>query len=332
MKLRGDSQKTPAHGAEGAQFLSARGARPEASHGPLQRLLVPSRFARTPRLGHTAARISAPVPRAIGRSPTTTLVFARSREWQPTAASRQSSTPTNTSARYTVHSRRVCTLHPAEKSLHGRSVVRSAFGRLLARPHQQLPCACNRRGLLRFARCSRRANLEARRPAKGNFCRWAAPVTCPSGRYMSGRRLINSMPSIVMTWPTRRLTVKLRGRTEAPALDAEGAQFLSARGANQEAPHGPLGRDVRRQHRLGDRHLQAPPTSFASHVCHPSNEPSVWERESSTQPRRIERERISSTYGTEPGPQTRAASAPNCGNCQHRNKTNSKLPKTVDDS
>src|SRR5580704_5571480 len=40
----------------------------------------------------------------------------------------------------------------------------------------------------------------------------------------------------------RRLTVKLRGRTEAPALGAEGAQFLSARGANQEARHGPLQR------------------------------------------------------------------------------------------
>ncbi len=38
------------------------------------------------------------------------------------------------------------------------------------------------------------------------------------------------------------LTVKLRGRTEAPALGAEGAQFLSARGAKQEALHGPLQR------------------------------------------------------------------------------------------
>jgi hypothetical protein len=40
----------------------------------------------------------------------------------------------------------------------------------------------------------------------------------------------------------RSLTVKLRGRTEAPALGAEGAQFLSARGAKQEAHHGPLQR------------------------------------------------------------------------------------------
>ena len=38
------------------------------------------------------------------------------------------------------------------------------------------------------------------------------------------------------------LTVKLRGRTEAPALGAEGAQSLSARGDNQEAHHGPLQR------------------------------------------------------------------------------------------
>ena len=36
--------------------------------------------------------------------------------------------------------------------------------------------------------------------------------------------------------------MKLRGRTEAPALGAEGAQFPSARGANTEAPHGPLQR------------------------------------------------------------------------------------------
>src|SRR5580700_7123595 len=40
----------------------------------------------------------------------------------------------------------------------------------------------------------------------------------------------------------RRLTVKLRGRTEAPALGAEGAQFLSARGDKPTTPHGPLQR------------------------------------------------------------------------------------------
>jgi len=37
------------------------------------------------------------------------------------------------------------------------------------------------------------------------------------------------------------LTVKLRGRTEAPD-GAEGAQSLSARGAKSQAPHGPLQR------------------------------------------------------------------------------------------
>src|ERR1700730_9291496 len=37
----------------------------------------------------------------------------------------------------------------------------------------------------------------------------------------------------------RCLTVKLRGRTQAPH-GAEGAQFLSARGAKPKAHHGPL--------------------------------------------------------------------------------------------
>jgi hypothetical protein len=37
VKLRGRPEAP--HGAEGAQFLSARGADPEAHHGPLQRLL-----------------------------------------------------------------------------------------------------------------------------------------------------------------------------------------------------------------------------------------------------------------------------------------------------
>jgi hypothetical protein len=39
----------------------------------------------------------------------------------------------------------------------------------------------------------------------------------------------------------RRLTVKLRGRAEAPD-GAEGAQSLSARGAKPQAHHGPLQR------------------------------------------------------------------------------------------
>jgi hypothetical protein len=38
------------------------------------------------------------------------------------------------------------------------------------------------------------------------------------------------------------LTVKLRARTEAPALGAEGAQSLSARGAKPQTHHSPLQR------------------------------------------------------------------------------------------
>src|SRR5256885_16606829 len=45
-----------------------------------------------------------------------------------------------------------------------------------------------------------------------------------------------------------RLTLKLRGRTETPE-GAEGAQFLSARGAKPTPPHGPL------QRLLGVRNL-----------------------------------------------------------------------------
>jgi len=37
VKLRGRTEAP--HGAEGAQFLGARGAKPIADHGPLQRLL-----------------------------------------------------------------------------------------------------------------------------------------------------------------------------------------------------------------------------------------------------------------------------------------------------
>ena len=39
VKLRGRAEAT-ANGAEGAQFISARGAQPQAHHGPLQRLLA----------------------------------------------------------------------------------------------------------------------------------------------------------------------------------------------------------------------------------------------------------------------------------------------------
>ena len=46
---------------------------------------------------------------------------------------------------------------------------------------------------------------------------------------------------LAMAFKTRALTVKLRGRTEAPE-GAEGAQSPSARGAKPQAHHGPLQR------------------------------------------------------------------------------------------
>ncbi len=52
VKLRG--RTTTAESAEGAQSLSARGANPEASHGPLQRLLgacIEPSLAKQPRSG-----------------------------------------------------------------------------------------------------------------------------------------------------------------------------------------------------------------------------------------------------------------------------------------
>jgi hypothetical protein len=48
VKLRGRAE-APDHGAEGAQFLSARGAKPQAHHGLLQRLLEVSPM--LPRVG-----------------------------------------------------------------------------------------------------------------------------------------------------------------------------------------------------------------------------------------------------------------------------------------
>jgi len=58
----------------------------------------------------------------------------------------------------------------------------------------------------------------------------------------SWRWLFNLTAASPSGFLVRPLTVKLRGRTEAPALGAEGAQFLSARGAKPQAPHGPLQR------------------------------------------------------------------------------------------
>ena len=59
------------------------------------------------------------------------------------------------------------------------------------------------------------------------------------------------------------LTVKLRGRTEAPALGAEGAQFLGARGAKPQAPHGPLQRWLGDPNEATPRPKQAPSSAPA---------------------------------------------------------------------
>ena len=61
--------------------------------------------------------------------------------------------------------------------------------------------------------------------------------------YKAHRRVFNALVEIVVArgFCHGHLTVKLRGRTPAPD-GAEGAQFLSARGANPRALHGPLER------------------------------------------------------------------------------------------
>jgi hypothetical protein len=62
-------------------------------------------------------------------------------------------------------------------------------------------------------------------------------------------------------------TVKLSGRAEAPAIGAEGAQFLSARGDNPEAHHGPLQRLLERMllitHGLGHADDSRTPTRLS---------------------------------------------------------------------
>jgi len=68
------------------------------------------------------------------------------------------------------------------------------------------------------------------RAAAAAHAQGGAPNCCSRHRYLA----IGS--------PLSRLTVKLRGRAEAPALGAEGAQFPSARGAKPQAHHGPLQR------------------------------------------------------------------------------------------
>jgi len=68
---------------------------------------------------------------------------------------------------------------------------------------------------------------------------------CPCARLPQAKGLRLQLPALHdsqdESW-MRTLTVKLRGRTGAPAIGAEGAQSLSARGDNPEALHGPLQR------------------------------------------------------------------------------------------
>src|SRR5579863_1715031 len=66
-------------------------------------------------------------------------------------------------------------------------------------------------------------------------------------------------------WP---LTVKLRGRTEAPAPGAEGAQFLSARGTKPEALHGPLQRWLDSGHSISDQTDSADCAHDGNHCAH----------------------------------------------------------------
>ena len=68
--------------------------------------------------------------------------------------------------------------------------------------------------------------------------------------------------------------MKLRGRIEAPALGAEGAQFLSARGAKRKAHHGPL------QRLLGGE----PPSSDTRESCALLNRMSSSEMQKATNP------------------------------------------------
>jgi len=71
-------------------------------------------------------------------------------------------------------------------------------------------------------------------------CRTTESVAVDSPRSQTKPRALNS--SRRLSPLSDLLTVKLRGRTGAPALGAEGAQSLGARGAKQITPHGPLQR------------------------------------------------------------------------------------------
>ena len=126
----------------------------------------------------------------------------------------------------------------------------------------------------------------------------------------------------------RRLTVKLRGRAEAPTLGAEGAQFLSARGDNPEAHHGPLqrlledapieatvrARSFGRKPAAQEIRLSAPPRGERSHGQCSIND-YLLRRAPRSQPRALRAHPMSPNEGSWPSLFTLAALAatPNLG-------------------
>ena len=93
---------------------------------------------------------------------------------------------------------------------------------------------------VRARNATRKLNPEIHAAAIG-VCRSFARARDTAKRRVLDRNFRLCM-SLKMTLGMRALTVKLRGRTEAPDYGAEGAQFLSARGAQPQAHHGPLQR------------------------------------------------------------------------------------------
>src|SRR4029077_4433316 len=73
---------------------------------------------------------------------------------------------------------------------------------------------------------------RGRRPNPGTI------MAAPNGTAVA-KKILRREGAVMGSW--RHLTVKLRGRTEAPQV-AEGAQFRSPRGAKPQAHHGPLER------------------------------------------------------------------------------------------
>ena len=193
---------TTAESAEGAQFLSARGAKPKAHHGPLQRLLED---ATTSVLCPGATVLRKPKrPREVNKA----TVRARSPQRRPELPTDRKP-PTSTEAAAVTERRHKrqnhCRAAPA-RARTSEHVDRSVFG------------------LYSADRCSSLRNEILLRP----------------------------------------LTVKLRGRAEAPD-DAEGAQFLSARGAKPQAHHGPLQRLLEARSCLHSRYEQTEYTSASPH-------------------------------------------------------------------